>query len=64
MERLGTDYVDIGMLHFVDTEEDFRSVFETEIIRYALDLKEKGVIGALGMSSHSPVIAARRWRRG
>ncbi len=59
MERLGTDYVDIGMLHFVDTEEDFRSVFETEIIRYALDLKEKGVIGALGMSSHSPVIAAR-----
>ncbi len=23
MERLGTDYVDIGMIHYVDSDEDF-----------------------------------------
>lgn len=59
LTRLETDYIDIGMLHFVDTQEDFDGTFHTGLIEYALNLKEKGKIRALGMSSHNPVIAAK-----
>lgn len=56
---LKTDYIDIGMLFFIDTEKDFSDVFETEILRYAQDLKQQGRIRAIGASSHNPVIAKR-----
>ncbi len=59
LQRLETDYIDIGMLHFVDTAEDFEQVFHTELIEYAKGLKERGVIHLLGMSSHNPLVAAR-----
>ena len=57
--RLGTDYIDFGMIHFVDSEEDFAKVFDSDMIKYACDLKAKGKIKALGLSSHNPVIAKR-----
>ena len=44
MERLHTNYIDIGMIHYVDSEEDFRTVFEGPVLAYAKELKEKGVI--------------------
>ncbi|HBU12636.1 MAG TPA: aldo/keto reductase [Clostridiales bacterium] len=54
---LDTDYIDFGMLSFIDTEKDYRDVFETGILRYALDLKRQGVIRVLGASSHNPASA-------
>ena len=62
--RLGVDTVDIGMLHYIDDQEDFDRVFGGEIIRYALELRGKGVIRALGMSSHNPVIARQAVEKG
>ncbi len=59
LTRLGRESVEFGMLHFVDTEEDFRLVFESPVIEYALELKNKGKIKALGMSSHNPAIALK-----
>ncbi|MDL2225522.1 aldo/keto reductase [Eubacteriales bacterium OttesenSCG-928-M02] len=59
MKHLDTDYIDLGMLFFVDSEKDFEKVFDTEILEYALKLKEKGVIRALGASCHNPVTAKR-----
>ena len=59
LERLQTDYIDIGMIHYVDSDEDYSSVFDTEIIEYAKELKAKGIIGHIGMSSHNPIIALR-----
>lgn len=60
LERLGTDYIDIGMLHFVDTAEDFERVFAPGgLMDYAQQLKAKGVIRAIGMSSHDPQSATR-----
>ena len=44
LERLHTDYIDVGMIHYVDSEEDFRTVFEGPVLAYAKELKEKGVI--------------------
>ncbi|MDE5878006.1 MAG: aldo/keto reductase [Muribaculaceae bacterium] len=57
LQELDTDYLDIGMIHYVDAEEDFHKVFDGEIIKLALSLKEKGRIHHLGMSSHNPVVA-------
>ena len=59
LDRLQTDYIDVGMLHYVDTDEDYASVFDSEIIAYARELKEKGVIRYIGMSSHNPEVAMR-----
>ncbi|MDD3244470.1 MAG: aldo/keto reductase [Eubacteriales bacterium] len=59
LTRLRTDYIDLGMLHFVDTQEDFDAVFHSPLIDYALKLKKDGVIRALGVSSHSCAIAAK-----
>lgn len=64
MKRFQTDYVDIGMLHFVDTKQDYNNVFNTDIIEYALDLKQKGIIRAIGMSSHDPVSALKAVKTG
>lgn len=59
LTRLRTDYIDIGMIHYVDSEEDYQSVFETEIIEYAKELKQKGIIKHIGLSSHNPHIARK-----
>lgn len=57
--RLQTDYVDIGMLHFIDTQLDLEQALENGMLDYAVELKEAGVIRAVGVSSHDP-IAARK----
>lgn len=59
LARLQTDYIDIGFLHFVDQESDWDALAESDVMRYALSLKEKGVIRAIGISSHSPVTAKK-----
>ena len=64
MTRLRTDYVDVGMLHFVDTQDDYAKVFQSDILTYAQRLKETGVIKAIGMSSHDPVAALQAVRTG
>ena len=59
LARLNTDYIDVGFLHFVDKETDWDSLAASEMMKYALDLKEKGVIKAIGMSSHNAVTAKK-----
>ncbi len=64
LSRLQTNYVDIGMIHFVDTDADYDAVFKTSLIEYCVELKKKGVIKALGMSSHSPIQALKAVKTG
>ena len=59
LKRLGTDYLDIGMIHYVDAEKDFEEVFNGPVIAYCKELKERGKIHAIGLSSHNPVVARR-----
>ena len=44
LSRLQTEYVDVGMIHYVDSAEDYAAVFETDIIEYAKSLKAEGKI--------------------
>jgi len=59
MRSFKTDYIDLGMMFFIETEEDFKNVFETEYITYVQQLKKDGRIRAIGASSHNPATAAR-----
>lgn len=56
---LNTDYIDFGMLFFVDTHADVDALFDNGIVAYAQDLKRQGVIRAIGAGSHNPATAAR-----
>lgn len=57
LRQLQTDYLDIGMIHYVDAEADFREVFDGEILRIVRRLREEGRIRAVGLSSHNPAVA-------
>lgn len=57
LARLQTDYVDFGMIHFVDTVEDWEYLQTSDFLAYIKELKEKGVIRHIGMSSHNPETA-------
>lgn len=57
LARMQLDYVDVGMIHYVDDEKDFDNIFNGEIIEYVKKLKGKGIIKSLGISTHNPDIA-------
>lgn len=59
LKRLQTDYIDIGMIHYVDAQQDFDEVFNGEIIEYAKALKDRGKIKYIGLSSHNPIVAMK-----
>jgi len=56
---LDTDYIDFGMIFFIDNEKDFNEVFNTGYIDYVRHLKQSGTIRAIGASSHDPDTAMR-----
>lgn len=57
LTRLQTDYIDLGMIHFVDSEAEFRQVMEGAFLAYVKEQREKGVIRHIGMSTHNPQVA-------
>ncbi len=52
-------YIDFGMMFFIDSEKDYRGVFETDFLRYVLERKQQGDIRHIGFSSHNPVMARK-----
>ena len=59
MLRIFGGYIDFGMMFFIDSEKDYRDVFETGFADYVQKLKTEGKIGHIGFSSHNPIIAAK-----
>jgi len=57
LTRFGTNYVDLGMIHYVDAEDDWNSIVSGDFLRYVFDLKENGAILHIGLSTHNPAIA-------
>lgn len=52
-------YIDFGMMFFIDSEEDYKNVFETGFVSYVQRLKAQGDIRHIGFSSHNPITARR-----
>lgn len=57
LSRLQTDYIDLGMIHYIDTLEEWNAIQNSPFMDYVMELKEKGIIRHIGMSSHDPKIA-------
>ena len=64
LERFHTDYVDLGMIHFVDREDDWQAVLEGGLMDYVVELKKSGAVRHIGLSTHSPGIARRAVEHG
>lgn len=59
LNRLQTDYIDLGMIHYVDQESDWNEIVNGPFLTYVQELKEKGIIRHIGMSTHNPAIALK-----
>ena len=57
LHRLGTDYIDLGMIHYVDAQEDWDLCMNSPYIEYVKELKAAGTIRHIGLSTHNPRIA-------
>ena len=57
LKTLGTDYIDYGFIHCQDELGDWQTYQKNGVLAYLLDLKKKGVVRHIGMSSHTPEVA-------
>ena len=57
LTRMQTDYIDLGMIHFIDDPAEFDTVIHGEFMEYIRQLKREGTIRHIGISSHNPEVA-------
>ncbi len=57
LTELGADYIDVGMIHYVDSVKLWREIEKGPVMAYALEQKERGRVKCLGLSSHNPEVA-------
>ena len=56
LRRFRSDYVDLGMIHYIDSLEEWNTAMNGDYIKYVHELHEKGVIRHIGLSTHNPKI--------
>ena len=59
LSLLGTDSIDVGMIHYCDAMSDWEAIVDNGILDYARELKRAGRIRHIGLSSHNPLVAER-----
>ena len=59
LTRVQTDYIDLGMIHFIDQESDWEEAMNGPYLQYVKELKASGKIRHIGMSTHNPVMAKK-----
>ena len=59
LAALGTDYADIGYIHYVDDIDDYLNVFASGTYDFARKLKKEGRIRKLGFASHRADISRK-----
>lgn len=57
LERLQTDHVELGMIHYVDRVDEFREIMDGPFIAYVRELLTAGRIQHIGLSTHNPEVA-------
>ncbi|MEG0986431.1 MAG: aldo/keto reductase [Clostridia bacterium] len=57
LRQFRTDYIDLGMIHFVDDVAEFDRSMNGAFIDYVHKLKRDGTIRHVGLSSHNPAVA-------
>lgn len=64
LSLLGTDYIDVGMIHYVDSMKDWKTIANGPVLQYAKELKQAGRIHHIGLSSHNPQVALEAVKSG
>ena len=64
LARLQTDYIDLGMIHFVDRQADWDAAMDGPYIEYVKRLTAQGKIRHIGMSTHNPAMAKKAAEHG
>ena len=64
LTRLQTDYIDLGMIHFIDQESDWDKAMNGPYLAYVKELKAQGKIRHIGMSTHNPAMAKKAAKSG
>ena len=59
LKELRTDYIDYGFIHCQDELKDWETYKQNGIYDYILELKEKGIVRHIGLSSHTPKVINR-----
>ncbi|MCL2008469.1 MAG: aldo/keto reductase [Treponema sp.] len=59
LTRFDTNYIDFGMIHYVDTENEYKEAFESPYIEYVQKLKKDGIVRYLGASTHDTATAIK-----
>lgn len=54
LEQLKTDYIDYGFIHCIDENTDWENYVRSGALDYIKELKEKGIVKHIGISSHTP----------
>ncbi len=58
LARIGGGYIDLGMIHYVDSAEDWETCRSSGYLDYVRELLAQGKIRHIGLSTHNPRIAA------
>lgn len=56
LEALNTDYIDFGFIHCIDENADLEAFISSGILDYIVELKQKGIVRYIGLSSHTPAL--------
>ncbi|MHA2366047.1 MAG: aldo/keto reductase, partial [Candidatus Hodarchaeales archaeon] len=59
MNKLNTDYVDIALLQFITSTDDYQNVIKKGNLDYVKELKKDGVAKAIGISGHNPTLLTK-----
>lgn len=59
LRLLETDHLELGMIHYIDDDEDFDRAFNGPFIDYVMKQKEAGVVQHIGLSTHRAEIGIR-----
>lgn len=59
LEQLHTDYVDYGFIHCQDELSDWETYQKNGVYAWLLELRKRGVVRHLGLSSHTPSVIQR-----
>lgn len=59
LRRFHTDYVDLGMIHYVDSDAEYAEATCGPFMDYVRELHAAGTVRHIGLSTHNPEIALR-----
>ena len=58
LQRFHTDYMDLGMIHYVDKVEEFEQIVaDSPFMEYLRGLRACGTVRHVGLSTHNPEVA-------